>query len=90
MKMSKGIPVIKKVRHSLPQRFLVTIYKTFWRTLIDCGGIIYGQPQNGSFVKNQNLRQLVTQFYYAIKERKKLANEIKIDNLKKYIVKKKN
>ena len=50
--MSKGIPVIKKVRHSLPQRFLVTIYKTFWRTLIDCGGIIYGQPQNGSFVKN--------------------------------------
>ena len=52
MKMNKGIPVIKKLRHSLPQRFLVTIYKTFWIPIIDYGGIIYGQPQDGSFVKN--------------------------------------
>ena len=48
-KINKGISVIKKLRHSLPRKSLMTIYKTFLRPLIDCGDIIYDQPQNESF-----------------------------------------
>ena len=29
LKINKGIPVIKKLRHSLPRKSLMTIYKTF-------------------------------------------------------------
>ena len=46
LKMNKGISVIKKLRHSLPRKSLLTIYKAFLRPLIDYGNIIYGQPQN--------------------------------------------
>ena len=48
-KVNKGISVIKKVRHNLPRKSLVTIYKAFLRPLIDYGDIIYDQPQNESF-----------------------------------------
>ena len=47
--MNKGISVIKKLRHSLPQKSLLTIYKAFLRPLVDYGDIIYNQPQNESF-----------------------------------------
>ena len=40
LKINKGIPVIKKLRHSLPRKSLVAICKAFLRTLIDCGVII--------------------------------------------------
>ena len=49
LKMNKGISVIKKLRHSLPRKSLLTIYKAFLRPLIDYGDIIYDQPQNESF-----------------------------------------
>ena len=49
LKIHKGISVIKKLRHSLPQKSLMTIYKAFLRPLIDYGDIIYDQPQNESF-----------------------------------------
>ena len=48
-KANKGISVIKKLRHNLPRKSLVTIYKAFLRPLIDYGDIIYDQPQNESF-----------------------------------------
>ena len=47
--MNKGIFVIKKLRHSLPQKSLLAIYKAFLRPLIDYGDIIYDQLQNESF-----------------------------------------
>ena len=47
--MNKGIFVIKKLRHSLPRKSLLAIYKVFLRPLIDYGDIIYDQPQNESF-----------------------------------------
>ena len=47
--VDKGIAVMKKLRHSLPRKSLVTIYKAFLRQLIDYGNIIYDQPQNESF-----------------------------------------
>ena len=49
LKVDKGISVIKKLRHSLPRKSLITIYKAFLRPLIDYGDIIYDQPQNESF-----------------------------------------
>ena len=49
LKINKGISVIKKLRHSLPRKSLLTIYKAFLRPLIDYGDIIYDQPQNESF-----------------------------------------
>ena len=52
LKINKGISVIKKLRHSLPQKSLMTIYKAFLRPLIDYGDIIYHQPQNESFCEN--------------------------------------
>ena len=49
LKFDKGISVIKKLRHGLPRKSLITIYKAFLRPLIDYGDIIYDQPQNESF-----------------------------------------
>ena len=48
LKMNKGISVIKKLRHSLPRKSLLTIYKAFLRPLVDYGDIVYDQPQNES------------------------------------------
>ena len=49
LKFDKGISVIKKLRHGLPRKSLITIYKAFLRPLIDYGDFIYDQPQNESF-----------------------------------------
>ena len=49
-KINKGISVIKKLRHSLPRKSLITIHKAFLRPLIDYGDIIYNQPQNEFFL----------------------------------------
>ena len=48
-KVNKGISMIKELRHSLPLKSLVTVYKAFLRPLIDYGDIIYDQPQNEYF-----------------------------------------
>ena len=49
MKINKGTTVIKKLRHSLPRKSLMTICKAFLKPLIDYGDIIYHQPQSESF-----------------------------------------
>ena len=41
LKVNKGISVTKKLRPTLPQKALVTIYKAFLRLLNDYGDIIY-------------------------------------------------
>ena len=51
----KGISLIKKLRHSLPRKSLMTIYKAFLRPLIDYGNIIYDQPQNESFLRKTRI-----------------------------------
>ena len=48
-KLNKGILVIKKLRHNLPRKLLVTMYKAFLIPLIDYGDIIYAQLQTESF-----------------------------------------
>ena len=44
---------IKKLRHNLPRKSLVTIYKAFLRPLIDYDDIIHDQPQNESFCEKK-------------------------------------
>ena len=48
-KINKGISVTKKLRKSLPRKSLITIYKAFFRSLIDYGDVFYEQTQNESF-----------------------------------------
>ena len=49
MLVNRYIKRYKKLRHSLLRKSLITIYKAFFRPLIDHGVIIYDQPQNESF-----------------------------------------
>ena len=49
LKINKAISVIQKLRYSLPQKSLLTIYKAFLRSLVDYGDIIYDQPQKEYF-----------------------------------------
>ena len=49
LKINKGISVGKKLRHSLPRKSVMIIYKAFLRSLIDYGNIIYDQPQSDCF-----------------------------------------
>ena len=49
LKVNKAISVIKKLRHSLPQKLLATIYKDFLKPQMDYRDIIYDKPQSESF-----------------------------------------
>ena len=48
-KACKGIGVIRKLHYVLPRHSLLTIYKSFIRPHLDCGNIIYDQPNNQAF-----------------------------------------
>ena len=56
-KVNKGIAVIKKLRHVLPRKSLLTIYKVFLRPLIDYRDIIYDRPHNSSFCEKSESAQ---------------------------------
>ena len=45
----KGICIIKKLSNFLPEKYLITIYKSFVRLQLDYGDLIYDQPNNESF-----------------------------------------
>ena len=47
-KATKGINIITKMKLSLPQSSLLTIYKSFVRPHLDYGDVIYDQPNNSS------------------------------------------
>ena len=47
-KVNKGIAVIKTLRHPLPRKSLLTIYKVSMGPLIHYRDIIYDQPHNSS------------------------------------------
>ena len=44
-----GVGKIKRLRDILPRDSLVTIYKSFIKTHLDYGDVIYDQPNNDSF-----------------------------------------
>ena len=47
-KTSKRINFLRKLRLHLPRSSLITIYKSFIRSILDYGDILYDQPYNGS------------------------------------------
>ena len=47
--VNKGISTIKKLRHTLTRKLILTIYKAFLRSHIDYGDVICDQPSNESF-----------------------------------------
>ena len=48
-KVNKGIRVIRKLNNILPRSTLLTIYRSFVRSHLDYGDVIYDQPENESF-----------------------------------------
>ena len=48
-KTTKGIGILRKLRHYIPRKSLLTIYKSFIRSHIDYADVIYDQPHNASF-----------------------------------------
>ena len=50
-KAMKEIGVIHKLSKTLPRHSLTTIYKSFVRSHLDYGDIIYDQPNNKSFTQ---------------------------------------
>ena len=44
-----GVGKIKRLRDMLPQSSFINIYKSFIRSHIDYGDVIYDQPNNDSF-----------------------------------------
>ena len=59
-KINNVIFVIKKLRHSLSRKSVLTIYQTFLRPLIHYGDIIYDQPQNEYFCEKLKSLQYKT------------------------------
>ena len=49
-KANKGIGLIKRLRHNLSRKHLVTIYKSYIRPHLDYGDIIYDKPHIENFV----------------------------------------
>ena len=50
-KANKGIGIIRKLHSFLPRSALITIYKSFVRSHLDYGDILYDQPTNESFTR---------------------------------------
>ena len=48
-KAMKGIGIINKLSNVLPRKSLITMCKSFVRTHLDYGDLIYDQPNNESF-----------------------------------------
>ena len=47
-KSTKGVNVIRKMNLSLPQSYLLKIYKSFFRPHLDYGDVIYEKPNNSN------------------------------------------
>ena len=82
----KGIVVIQKLSKTLPWHFLITIYKSFVRPQLDCGDIIYDQPNNESFIQLVEIIQynVALAIKSAIKgtSQSKLYSELGFESLK--------
>ena len=84
-KCSKGIGVIKKLFKSLPRNALLTIYKSFVIPHLDCGDIVYGLPNNESFIskleKVQHNAALTITGATKCASRRGLYNELGLESL---------
>ena len=48
-KASKGISVLRKLRYQIPRRSLISLYKSFIRSILEYADVVYDQPTNNSF-----------------------------------------
>ena len=84
--INSGISLLRKLRHSILRKPLLSIYKTFFRPHLDYGHVIYDKPHNEKFTDT------VQSFQYdaalaimgAIKgtSKEKLYNELGLEYLK--------
>ena len=47
--LNNGIALLRKLRHSIPRKLLLSIYKTFLRPHLDYSDVIYNKPHNEKF-----------------------------------------
>ena len=87
--MNRGIAEIKKLRYSLPQKSLITIYKDLYnilRPLLDYGDITYDQLHNESVC--EKLESVKYKVALAITvtlqgtSRKKIYQELRLESLR--------
>ena len=84
--INNGIALLRKLRHSIPTKLLLLIYKTFLRLHLDYCDVIYDNPHNEKF------RDTIQSFQHnvalaitgAIKgtSKEKLYNELGLEYLK--------
>ena len=85
-KANKGIGIIKRLSHTLPRKYLITIYKSFIRPHLDYCDVIYDQPNNESFCSK--IEQIQYNAALAITgairgtSQTKLYNELGLESLK--------
>ena len=48
-KASKGISVLRKLRYQIPRRSLISLYKSFIRSILEYADVVYDQPTNNYF-----------------------------------------
>ena len=59
-KVNQRTSTIKKLRHTLPRKSLLNIYKAYLRPYIDYGDVIYDQLSNESFCEKLETVQYKT------------------------------
>ena len=85
-KATKGISVLRKLRHYIPRNSLITTYKSFIRSHLEYGDIVFDQPNNASF--SEKLESIQYNAALAItgavrgSSKVKLYEELGLENLK--------
>ena len=49
-KVYKGIGLLRNLSNKLPRQAFVTVYKAFIRPHLDYGDIVFGKPNNDTFI----------------------------------------
>ena len=76
-KSNKDTVVIHKLRNFLPCLALLTIYRSFVRSHLDYGDVIYDQPGNGSFITGL--------YHHYLCKRDEVENEFLLAKLCQYV-----
>ena len=85
-KVNKTIGLLRKLQNTLPRKPLLTVYKSFVRSHLDYGDVIYDQHYNNSF--HQKLESIKYNAALAItgairgSSREKLYQELGLESLK--------
>ena len=58
--INNGIALLRKLRHSIPTKLLLSIYKTFLKLHLDYCDVIYDNPHNEKF------RDTIQSFQYNV------------------------